>query len=94
MINLKGCEVLNMKEEDIVGKNWFDHFIPSSERKKVKAVYDEIMKGNLEPYEQYENNILTKKGKKVKVFWSNSYLRDSKGHIRFTLSAGQLVKKK
>lgn len=29
-INRKGCEILGYKEEEIIGKNWFDNFIPES----------------------------------------------------------------
>ena len=27
-INKKGCEILGYEKEDILGKNWFDNFLP------------------------------------------------------------------
>lgn len=92
MINCKGCEVLGYTEKYIIGKNWFDHFIPFPEREKVKKVYNAIIQGDIQANEYYTNHVLTKKGEKLKISWSNTYLRDSKGCIRFTLSAGQVIK--
>jgi PAS domain S-box-containing protein len=28
LINKKGCEVLGFSETELIGKNWFKHFIP------------------------------------------------------------------
>ena len=32
LINRKGCELLGGEEQDIVGKNWFDSFIPAADQ--------------------------------------------------------------
>lgn len=34
LINKKGCEILGLEENDIIGKNWFDNFIPEKIRDK------------------------------------------------------------
>ena len=39
LINAKGCEFLGCSEEEIVGVNWFDTFIPAGIRDAVKAAY-------------------------------------------------------
>ncbi|MCK5180782.1 MAG: PAS domain-containing protein, partial [Candidatus Omnitrophica bacterium] len=35
LVNKKGCEVLGYEEGEILGKNWFDHFIPGRLREEV-----------------------------------------------------------
>ena len=39
LINQKGCEILGYSEENLVGKNWFDTFVPEADRDGTKAVF-------------------------------------------------------
>ncbi|MFQ6044534.1 MAG: PAS domain S-box protein [Candidatus Poribacteria bacterium] len=39
LINKKGSEILGYKEEEIIGKNWFDDFIPERIKDEVKEVF-------------------------------------------------------
>jgi len=89
MINRKGCEVLGCPEKEIVGKNWFDHFIPAKRRDEVKRVFDEIIAGNVEPVEYCENPVLTKSGEERIIAWHNALLRDDGGAVTGTLSSGE-----
>jgi len=88
LINPRGCEILGYSEYQAEGRNWFDTFLPQEQRRGVKAVYKKIIKGELEPFAHYENYVVTKTGKKRLISWHNTYLKDEKGHIRFTLSSG------
>jgi PAS domain S-box-containing protein len=89
LINKKGCEVLGYSEEEIVGKNWFDNFLPERLRHDVKKVFDSFMNGEIEPIEYYENPVLTKTGEKRIIAWHNTELRDEAGNIHSTLSSGE-----
>jgi PAS domain S-box-containing protein len=62
LINRKGCGILGYKEKEIVGKNWFEHFIPERIKKDILPVSDKLLSGEVETAEYYENPILTKKG--------------------------------
>jgi len=88
-INKKGCEVLEIKEKDIIGKDWFLNFLPKGEVKRVKKVYDSVMKGKIKEFEFFENRIKTKSGKEKIILWHNTMLKDSKGKIIGTLSSGE-----
>lgn len=88
-INKKGCEILGYDEKDILGKNWFENFIPGNIRNKVKTVFQKIISGVLEPVEYFENTVLTKSGKQRVIFWHNALLRDQNGNIEGTLSSGE-----
>ncbi len=89
LINPKGCEILACGRDEVVGKNWFDNFLPVLERKRVKAVFGELMAGKLEPIEYYENPVLSRDGSERIIAWHNTILRDEQGQITGTLSSGE-----
>lgn len=66
------------KQEEVLGQNWFDVFIPSG-----AAVRNDLFKDiELEKVPvHYENEILTRSGELRLIEWSNSILRNSKGEI-------------
>ncbi len=47
LINKKGCEVLGLSEREIIGKNWFDHFIPAKIRVGIRKVFDDLRTGRV-----------------------------------------------
>jgi len=89
LINRKGCEVLGFKEEEIVGKNWFDNFIPRRLVDKVKPASEMLLSGKVKAAEYFENQILNKQGEERLVAWHNTILRDEKGSIIGHLSSGE-----
>ncbi len=89
LINKKGCEILGYEENEILGKNWFDNFLPQGERARVKDVFNEMMVGNVKPVEFFENRILTKKGEERVLSWHNTVLKDEDGEIVCTLGSGE-----
>jgi PAS domain S-box-containing protein len=88
MINKKGCEILGCEEHEIVGKNWFDHFIKPENIEDIKEIFNQIISGKIEPVEYYENPVLTKNGGKKFIAWHNSIIRDESGRIIGALSSG------
>jgi PAS domain S-box-containing protein len=91
LINKKGCEILGYEEEEIVGKNWFDCFLPEEIRESLQEPFRHLLKGDDGPLQYYENPVLTKKGTKRMVTWHNTVLTDSHGNITGTLSSGEDV---
>jgi len=87
-INKKGCRVLGYPAEKILGKNWFDHFIPKSIRRRVKATFAELMAGTARLDHYFRNPVLTRSGVEVLVEWHNNVLTDEEGTIVGTLSSG------
>ncbi len=94
LMNKKGCEILGYAEDDIVGKNWFDHFIPDRMRHEVKAGFKDLISGTVTPLEFHENPVLTKDGHERLIAWHNTVLRDETGQIYATLSSGEDVTEK
>lgn len=89
LINRKGCEILGYDENEILGKNWFDHFLPERLRDSTKIIFEGLMRGELEPYENVEGFVLTKSGGERLIAWYNTILSDADGKMTGTLSSGQ-----
>jgi PAS domain S-box-containing protein len=94
MINQKGCEVLQCTAEEIVGRDWFETFVPPGVRRDVVDGFGRLMAGKLEPVEYYENPVITQNGQERLVAWNNALLRDDAGNITGTLSSGEDITEK
>jgi len=92
--NKKACQILEVQQEEILGLNWFDNFIPRSIRHEVHSVYNQLIDGNIKPVEYYENLIITNSGKKKHIAWYNSVLKNDDGSIIGILSSGEDVTEK
>jgi len=89
LINKKGCEILGYKEEEILGKNWFNNFLPENEINIGREISDSILAGEIEKCEYVERPLLTKNGEEKIIAWHNSILRDETGEIIGHLSSGE-----
>ncbi len=89
LVNKKCCEVLGCGEQEIIGKNWFDTFIPERVKDEVKAVFEKLMAGKIESVESFENPVLTRRGEERLIAWHNTILKDEEGNIAGTLSSGE-----
>jgi len=89
LINKKGCEILGYSCEEIIGKNWFDHFVPEKDRERVRTGFSKLIAGLLESTEYFENPVLTKDGEERLIAWHNSYMKDKQGRISGSLSSGE-----
>jgi len=88
LINRKGCEILGYDEKDIIGEDWIDNFLPEAVREEVGDIFDQLIAGDLEPVEYYENPVLTKDGEELLIAWHNTVIFDDDGEIVGTMSSG------
>src|SRR3990170_6594318 len=89
LINKKGCQILGYREEEIIGKDWIDNFLPQRTRADIKDAFSRVLAGELAPFEYFENPILTKDGEERLIAWHSTLLTDEGGHITGTLSSGE-----
>jgi|GEM_PF-6449249 len=89
LINRKGTQVLGLDMPDIVGKKWFEVFLPSDERFETSRFFEMLIAGNIETVEYHENSLVTASGEKRDIAWHNSIVRDDRGVIIGTLSSGE-----
>ncbi|MDD4498679.1 MAG: PAS domain S-box protein, partial [Methanosarcinaceae archaeon] len=92
LINRKGAELLGYPKEEIIGKNWFDTFLPKKALREIKNIFtNTLMNGKPETVGFFENLVLTRTGEERIVKWHNIILRDEAGRITGTLSSGEDV---
>jgi PAS domain S-box-containing protein len=89
LINNKGCEILGYEEHEVVGKNWFDNFLPEEIRGEIKGVFDRLIAGEVDFVKYLENPILTRDGSERIIAWHNALLKDEQGNPSGTLSSGE-----
>ena len=89
LINRRGCEILEYAQEEVLGKSWFDNFLPERLRAEVKAVSAKLLADEIEPVEYFENPVLTRSGEERLIAWHNTAVRDEDGAVIGHLSAGQ-----
>ncbi|MEJ2040046.1 MAG: PAS domain-containing protein, partial [Desulfosarcinaceae bacterium] len=89
LVNQKGSEILGYPRAEVVGKNWFDHFVPERIRDTVRDVFVKLMAGEIEPVEYFENPVLTRSGEEKILAWHNTVLKDEDGRSSGTLSSGE-----
>ena len=65
LINQKGCEIIGYTESQVLGKNWFDFFVPERLRESVRQVFFKIISGEIEQVEFFENPVLTSSGEEI-----------------------------
>lgn len=88
-INQKGCELLGYSEQEIVGKKWFDNFVPEEQRDTIRRLFEKLIRREKEPDSFSETPILTRDGKKRMVLWHTVLLMDDAGTVTSTLSSGE-----
>ncbi len=89
MINRKGLDILGYGEPEVLGQDWFTTFLPERMREDVRRVFDQMIAGEVQPVEHFENPVLTANGEERLIAWHNSLLRDEHGRISGTLSSGE-----
>lgn len=89
MINRRGCEMLGYPETGILGKDWFDNYLPEPVVAEVRKAFNRIMGGDIAPVEYFENDILTAGGNVLAIAWHNALLFDEAGKISGVLSSGE-----
>jgi len=91
LVNRRGCEMLGATEADVLGKDWFDHFLPERLREETRDVFGQMLADKADLAEYMENAILTQGGEERIVAWHNAILRDEAGKVNGVLSSGEDV---
>lgn len=74
-------------KEEVLGKNWFEIFIPDSNLVEVLKVFNGLFNGKNIDWE-YTNEIVTKDGSKKTIKWINKLLKDERNRPIKVLSSG------
>jgi PAS domain S-box-containing protein len=71
----------------ILGKNWFELFIPEDIRNSVKSVFISALQGGSIAL-HHDNHILTRDGGQLLISWDNVVLRNADGAVSGMASVG------
>ncbi len=79
LINKKGSKILGYRDNELIGKNWFDVCLPEYIQEKVRAVFALQLAGKLTPVEFYENPVINQNGEERLIAFHNTLLYDENG---------------
>lgn len=85
-INPYFYKLTGYSEEEVVGKDWFEFFIPSKEYYKVQGAFVEILEFDF--HSHYLNPILTRNHEEKMIRWFNVRTLSSGGSITGSISIG------
>ncbi|HEY9851030.1 MAG TPA: PAS domain S-box protein [Leptolyngbyaceae cyanobacterium] len=73
--------------DEVLGKNWFENFIPPATQQSIQTTFEEVINYHLHSY--YRNAIFTKFGEEKFIAWNNTILQDAQGIAIGTISIGE-----
>ena len=88
LINRKGCEVFEHREEDILGRNWFDLMSPAGGNGNMKSLFDRLMAEKERGCEYIESEIVTGNGRTRRIAWYNTSVRDHDDIVTGVICSG------
>ena len=85
-VNPYFLELTGYKENKVIGRDWFNKFLPRSEAYDVQGAFLEVLEHNFHP--SYKNSIVTKSGEERLIKWYNVRITDRKGKMTGSMSIG------
>lgn len=85
-VNPYYTQLTGFQSQEVLGENWFEKFIPHSERVNIEQVFRGFLL-DCTPT-NYQNPIIKKAGGQLQVAWSNVLTRDRAGNVTGTISIG------
>ena len=89
LVNNKTCEVFGYKEKEMLGKNWFENFVPERIQKEILPISKKVLSKKNKIAEYYESPVLLKNGKERIIYWHNALIKDDNGNITGHLCSGE-----
>ena len=84
------AELTGWTREEILGRDWFDLFVPEEVRAGVRDAFGKLLAGDIF-VAHYENDIVTRRGDRRHIAWDNTLLRDAEGRVIGAASLGRDV---
>jgi PAS domain S-box-containing protein len=88
LINRRGCEMLGYREEDLIGRDWFETVVPEKGRAERMRLFDGEVAGGVASLERREIPVITRTGEERVLSWQNTVLTDENGHAVGVIGSG------
>jgi PAS domain S-box-containing protein len=82
------ARILGYSETELVGQNWFETCLPSISREATRLIFQRVVNGEINPFESYQNEVVTRSGELRMFSFANHWARDSSGKITGVLCSG------
>lgn len=82
-------ELTGYTTDEIVGRDWFDTFIPPGERETIRNLFSAVLLEKIQ--DGYTNEIVNKDGERIVIEWHSTTLNDSEGAVAGMLCTGHDV---
>jgi len=92
--NKKTCQLLQCSQDQIIGKNWFENFLPEEIRPAVRQFHKQLVTGQTGTITYHENPVVSSDGKQRIIAWHNTLICDDSGKITGMLAAGEDITEK
>lgn len=89
LINQMGCRILGREAKDILGKDWFEHFVPEHVREKTKGFLSRLISAEETSIQLLENPVINRENQERIIEWRTSLLRNAQGQIQEVLCSGE-----
>ena len=87
-INRTGCEILGVRQEDVIGKDWVTNFIPDRFQDEIRDHLNDLVSARPGMAMTRKNPIRTAAGEERLIEWHHALLKDEAGNVTGTLSSG------
>ena len=84
--NPEAEKLLGLKHDDVMGKNYFDLFVPESSRRKVASDMKKLLSGTFPDH--YNNLVRAANGDNLLIEWSSHKIFDDAGTVRGIINIG------
>ncbi|MBU1055232.1 MAG: PAS domain S-box protein [Proteobacteria bacterium] len=93
LANKKACEIFGYEENELIGQNAIDTFIPEDKRYETEIFIKQLLAGEIDisKAKNLQGVILTKKGEQRVIEWSDVLLKDETGKVTGILTSGEDV---
>jgi len=90
--NETASKISGYSKEEVIGKNWFEIFIPEADLVKVLGAFNGLFYGD-DSYWEFTNDITCKDGTTKTIRWSNNIIKDNNNKPKLIYSLGVEVDK-
>lgn len=82
-------KITEWAEENVLGQNWFEMFIPHDNQAQTISSFHEMMQQrHVHKFASQENEIITKSGVKRRISWTNVFTVDDRGYPLYVTCLG------
>ncbi len=88
-LNRKGCQLLGYREEELIGRDWFETCLQPRERLSIRQRFADMVDGNPSAGKKAEYWLHTRDGRELLMAWNRVQLTDHKGQATHFICSGE-----